>query len=289
MVGTCDPREKSARELAEMMVGDTLHVPSREPSTPGSVVLSMQNLSMASPSEFGTSLRNITLEVRKGEVLGIGGVAGNGQDEFLAALSGESRAQTGDIELAGENITAMQPNERRKRGLLTAPEERLGHSAAPGMSLIENALLTGAIRKNLVEKGFLQWDKAENFARDIIQKFDVRTPSAENTAGSLSGGNLQKFVIGREVLQRPEVLVINQPTWGVDASAAADIRQSLLDLAHNGAAVVVISQDLDELMEVSDRFTALNEGRLAEPVSTQGLDVETIGLMMGGGEKETAA
>jgi len=110
----------------------------------------------------------------------------------------------------------------------------------------------------------------------------VRTPGPENAARSLSGGNLQKFVIGREIMQRPEVLVVNQPTWGVDASAAADIRQALLDLAHHGAAVVVISQDLDELMEVADRFTALNEGRLAEPVPTAGLTVEDIGLMMGG-------
>ena len=289
VVDTCDPREKSARELAEMMVGDTLHVPFREAATPGPVALSMSDVSMKSPNEFGTDLRNVTLEVRKGEVLGVGGVAGNGQDELLAVLSGESRAQTGTIALAGEDIGFLHPNARRARGLLTAPEERLGHSAAPEMSLTENALLTGAVRENLVERGFLRWGKTEQFARKVIKDFDVRTPGPDNTAGSLSGGNLQKFVIGREVLQRPDVLVVNQPTWGVDASAAAAIRQSLLDLAHHGAAVVVISQDLDELMEISDRFTALNEGRLAEPVPTQGLDVETIGLMMGGGEKETAA
>ncbi len=289
VVDTCDPREKSARQLAEMMVGETLHVPSREAAEPGPVTLSMSDVSMKSPTEFGTSLRNVSLDVRKGEILGIGGVAGNGQDELLAVLSGEAKAQSGTISLDGEDIGALHPNARRIRGLLTAPEERLGHSAAPEMSLTENALLTGAIRENLVERGFLKWRRSERFARSIIEAFDVRTPGPSNTAGSLSGGNLQKFVIGREVLQRPDVLVVNQPTWGVDASAAAAIRQSLLDLAHEGAAVVVISQDLDELMEISDRFTALNEGRLPDPVSTQGLDVETIGLMMGGGEKEAAA
>ncbi len=289
VVDTCDPREKSARELAEMMVGDTLHVPSREAATPGPVVLAMNDVSMKSPSAFGTNLHNISVEVRAGEVLGIGGVAGNGQDELLAVLSGEGRAQSGTITLAGDDIGALYPNARRARGLLTAPEERLGHSAAPDMSLTENALLTGAVRKQLVDRGFLRWGKTEAFAKTIIAEFDVRTPGPDNAAGSLSGGNLQKFVIGREVLQDPEVLVVNQPTWGVDASAAAAIRQSLLDLAHHGAAVIVISQDLDELMEIADRFTALNEGRLADPVSTQGLDVETIGLMMGGGEQETAA
>ena len=106
----------------------------------------------------------------------------------------------------------------------------------------------------------------------IIQSFDVRTPGPDSAARSLSGGNLQKFVIGREVLQRPEVLVVNQPTWGVDAAAAASIRQALLDLAAGGTAVIAISQDLDELMEISDRFAALNEGRLSQPQPTQGLD-----------------
>ena len=116
----------------------------------------------------------------------------------------------------------------------------------------------------------------------MISEFDVRTPGPENAARSLSGGNLQKFVIGREVLQRPEVLVVNQPTWGVDASAAAAIRQSLLDLAAGGTAVICISQDLDELMEISDSFAALNEGRLSAPRPAAGPTVDEIGLMMGG-------
>jgi simple sugar transport system ATP-binding protein len=150
------------------------------------------------------------------------------------------------------------------------------------MSLTENALLTGLIREKLSNGGFLDWGKARGFAERIIKGFDVRTPGPEHAARSLSGGNLQKFVIGREILQKPAVLVVNQPTWGVDASAAAAIRQALLDLAKAGAALVVISQDLDELMEISDTFAALNEGRLSDPRPTQGLTVEQIGLMMGG-------
>ena len=133
-----------------------------------------------------------------------------------------------------------------------------------------------------MNNGFLKWGKAQEFAERIIKDFDVRTPGAANAARALSGGNLQKFVIGREVLQRPEVLVVNQPTWGVDASAAAAIRQALLDLAAGGAALVVISQDLDELMEISDRFAALNEGRLSDIRPAAGLTVEEIGMMMGG-------
>ncbi|MCP3968952.1 MAG: ABC transporter ATP-binding protein [Rhodobacteraceae bacterium] len=282
VVGECNPREESARSMAEMMVGQELHTPSREAKEPGEVVLDLAALSVASSNPFGTSLRNVHLEVRSGEILGVGGVAGNGQDEMLAALSGETSAPPDAIKLCGQDIGHLGPNARRRLGLLAAPEERLGHAAAPDMSLTENALLTGAIREQLTGGGFLHWPKARDFAGRIIEAFDVRTPGPENAARSLSGGNLQKFVIGREILQRPACLVVNQPTWGVDASAAAAIRQALMDLAAEGAAVVVISQDLDELMEISDRFAALNEGRLSAPRPAQGLTVEEIGMMLGG-------
>jgi simple sugar transport system ATP-binding protein len=182
----------------------------------------------------------------------------------------------------GQQIGHLPPNPRRKIGLLAAPEERMGHAAAPDMSLTENAILTAMTRQKLTSRGFLHWAKARQFAEGVIKTFDVRTPGPQNAARSLSGGNLQKFVIGREILQAPRVLVVNQPTWGVDASAAADIRQALLDLAQNGAAVIVISQDLDELLEIADLFCALNEGRLSAPRPARGLSMEDIGLMLGG-------
>ncbi len=282
VIDSCDPREKSAAELAEMMVGSKLQAPIRTESKPGEVVLEVRNLSLPSANAFGTSLKEVSFTVRAGEVLGIGGVAGNGQDELLAALSGEARTHDDAVLLRGTPIGDLGPNPRRRIAVMAAPEERLGHAAAPDMSLTENALLTAAIREGLAVNGFLKWPAAKAFAERIIETFDVRTPGPANAARSLSGGNLQKFVIGREVLQRPEVLVVNQPTWGVDASAAAAIRQSLLDLAEGGTAVIVISQDLDELMEISDRFAALNEGRLSAPRPARGLTMEEIGLMMGG-------
>lgn len=283
VVERCDPRERSARELAEAMVGGRLHTPSRAGGAhKGEVALAVRDLSVAPATPFGTPLRAISLEVRAGEVLGIGGVAGNGQDELLAVLSGETRVAPASVLLGDRPVGALGPNPRRALGLLAAPEERLGHAAAPDMTLTENALLTGCVRERLSVRGFLRWPAARRFAERIIEAFDVRTPGPETAARALSGGNLQKFVIGREILQRPDVLVVNQPTWGVDASAAAAIRQALLDLAAGGAAVLVISQDLDELMEISDRFTALNEGRLAPPRPAQGLTLDEIGLMMGG-------
>ncbi len=282
VVGRCDPRRSSAAELGEIMVGGSLHVPSREAAEPGDVVLKLERLSVRSTSPFGTSLKDVSLEVRRGEVLGIGGVAGNGQDELLAALSGEARTRPDALRFEGRAIGQLGPVARRRMGLLAAPEERLGHAAAPDMTLTENAILTASVREGLTRHGFLRWNAARHFARRVIADFDVRTRGARTVARALSGGNLQKFVIGREILQRPEVLVVNQPTWGVDAQAAAQVHQALMDLAARGAAVIVISQDLDELMEVSDRFAALNEGRLSEPLPARGLSVDQIGLMLGG-------
>ena len=282
VVGSCDPRATSARDMAELMVGSKLHVPEKADRPAGDVVLSLQKLSAKAPHRFGTALKEIDLEVRKGEVLGIGGVAGNGQDELVAALSGEMRVAPPMVRYQGREIGQMPPNARRRIGLLAAPEERMGHAAAPDMSLTENAIMTAMTRQRLTSKGFLHWGKARQFAEAVIKDFDVRTPGPANAARSLSGGNLQKFVIGREIMQEPDLLVVNQPTWGVDASAAAAIRQALLDLAAKGAAVIVISQDLDELMEISDRFAALNEGRLSAPRPAAGLTVEEIGLMLGG-------
>lgn len=289
VVGSCDPKTTSARDMAELMVGSKLHVPIKADKPVGEVALALTNLSAPAPHQFGTPLRDISIEVRKGEVLGIGGVAGNGQDELVAALSGEMLTGADMVALNGQPIGKLTPNARRALGLCAAPEERNGHAAAPDMSLTENALLTAATRQGLTERGFLNWPKAQSFAEQVISVFDVRTPGPANVARSLSGGNLQKFVIGREIMQDPDVLVVNQPTWGVDASAAASIRQALLNLAAQGAAVVVISQDLDELMEISDRFAALNEGRLSTPRPAQGLTIDEIGLMLGGAHDMEAA
>ena len=282
VVATCTPRERSAREMAELMVGATLTPPARAGGAKGAVALEVAGLSVASPIPFGTTLKSISFKVAKGEVLGIAGVAGNGQDELLLALSGELLAAPEAVRIDGAPVGQAGPTQRRALGLVSAPEERLGHAAAPDMSLVENALLSGALRQGLTRRGFIDWAKTEAFAEGIIKDFDVRTPGTQVAARALSGGNLQKFVVGRELSQTPSVIVINQPTWGVDAAAAASIRLAILDRAAGGAAVVVISQDLDELLEIADSFAALNEGRLTPPRPVTGLTVDEIGLMMGG-------
>ncbi len=171
------------------------------------------------------------------------------------------------------------------------PEERLGHGTAPRMKLSENALLTGHAASGMVRHGFIDSAATLLTVDRATAAFDVRKAKRDPEAASLSGGNLQKFIVGREILRNPGVLVVSQPTWGVDAGAAAVIRQALLDLAAAGAAVLVTSQDLDELAEITDRIAVMFHGRLSEPMATAEASREKLGLLMGGstlGHKETA-
>lgn len=286
VVGACDPAETPVRALAEMMVGAGLSPPQRRrpaPALQGTPALSALGLTLPPARPFGTPLKAINFDLYPGEILGIGGVAGNGQDELLEALSGERAALHPEaLRLNGVAIGLEGPRARRARGLASAPEDRLGHAAVPDMSLTENALLSAEGPKGLAPRGVIAWPKARAFAEEIITRFDVRTRGPEQAARALSGGNLQKFVIGREWLQKPKVLIVNQPTWGVDAAAAAAIRQALLDAAGEGAAILLISQDLDEILEIADRFAALNGGWLSPLRPVAGLSLDEIGLMMGG-------
>jgi general nucleoside transport system ATP-binding protein len=285
VISTCDPAAVSVAGMAERMVGAVLATPRRvQAGGEGAVVLEVDRLSLTPTSPTGTALRAVSLRLSRGSILGIGGVAGNGQNELMEALSGERAVTDRTIRLAGRPIGRAGPRARRRLGLLTAPEERLGHAAAPGLSLTVNGVLTAADRERLQRFGFVVWSRARTFTERVLAAFDVRASSADAPAASLSGGNLQKFLIGREIMQRPEVLVVNQPTWGVDARAAAAIRQALMDLAGAGAAVLVISQDLDELLELSDTFAVLNGGALSAPCPTTGLTRERVGLMLGAAE-----
>jgi len=285
----CVPAETESRRLAELMVNASLPEPRPAGGEPGPVLLELDALSTVAKGASGVGLRDVRLQLRAGEVLGVGGVAGNGQEELLASLSGETRTAAAALRLAGEPIGHLGPGDRRRRGLLAAPAERLGHAAAPEMSLAENALITGWMRKPLARFGILRRKETQRFATRIIADFGVRARGPQTPAKALSGGNLQKFLVGREILQEPRVLAVNQPTWGVDAAAAAAVRQTLLDLAARGGAVLLISQDLDELLAVSTRFAALNDGRLTEPQPTAQLDLERVGLMIGGAGIRAAA
>ncbi|MFI4995825.1 MAG: ABC transporter ATP-binding protein, partial [Hyphomicrobiales bacterium] len=206
-----------------------------------------------------------------------------GQQELMLALSGETPAEPASaIRLDGAAIGSLPPPERRKRGLCALPEERNGHAAVATFSLAENTLLTARERKRLTASGVIKRGAMRDYARAVIAAFKVKATGWEAPARSLSGGNLQKFIMGREIMQDPFVLVVAQPTWGVDAGASTSIRQALIDLAGRGAAVIVVSQDLDELLSLSDRLVVMNVGRLSKPLIVGEASVEEIGLLMGG-------
>ncbi len=284
VVGTCDPKAETARSMAQQMIGAELRTPARRAGTvAGQARLAVRGLSLPAEGPFGTSLKDIGFEVRAGEIFGIAGVAGNGQAELFQALSGERPAATADaIRLDDRPVGRVGAGGRRAQGLCAVPEERNGHAAVPDMSLIDNVVLSARQRKALVTRGFILAGRARAFAETVIKAFDVRTPGPTAAARSLSGGNLQKFVVGREVLQAPAVLIAAQPTWGVDAGAAVAIHQALLDLAAGGAAILVISQDLDELLVLTDRLAVINGGALSPPLPTAGASLDQIGLLMGG-------
>lgn len=221
------------------------------------------------------------MTLRAGEIVGIAGVAGNGQDELLRALSGETRIKAGSLWFDGQDIGRRGPAWRRRLGIAVVPEERLGRGAVPGMSLVANTLLT-AYWQGLVKRGWIGMRRVRDLAARIRKDFDVRSASIDSTAASLSGGNLQKFIIGREALQQPRLLVASHPTWGVDVGSAVAIHQALLKLREQGAAVLLISEDLDELFQLCDRIGALCAGRLSPIVPTGELGIEQLGQWMAG-------
>jgi general nucleoside transport system ATP-binding protein len=278
--GTAKPREESNASLARLMVGADLNEQAVQPHALGEVRLDVNNFSMTARDPFGTSLRAINLAVRGGEIVGIAGVSGNGQKELLAALSGETLGlHEGSISLCGRRVDAEGAARRRDLGLGFVPEERLGRGAVPPMSLAENALLTGA-RTGMVRGGFVQRREARAAARSTIAAFKVKAGSELAAAERLSGGNLQKFIVGREIRLAPKVLLVAQPTWGVDVGAAQLIHQALVTLRDSGAAILVVSEELDELFNLCDRIAVIAGGSLTAPQPRESLSVEAVGLLM---------
>jgi simple sugar transport system ATP-binding protein len=283
-ISTCDPRKETAASLARMMVGaeigEVKATVARATTVPR---LLINDLSLEPDDPQGVRLKGVSIEVKGGEILGIAGVAGNGQSELFAALSGERIAPREDnVVIDGRAAGGLSVTQRRRLGAAFVPEERLGHSAAPRMKLSENALLTGYAASHMVRRGFVDKPKTLEIVDRTTKTFDVRKAKRDPEAVSLSGGNLQKFIVGREILREPGVLVVSQPTWGVDAGAAAVIRQALLDLSGRGSAVLVISQDLDELAEIADRIAVMFDGHLSAPIPAADATREKLGLLMGG-------
>ena len=281
VTGEVDPTQETNASLSRLMIGaepPQLHHAAR---TAGEVVLKVDRLSLAKASPFGTTLVDIGFEVRAGEIVGVAGVSGNGQQELMAALSGEDRrAPPGSIRLHGRDIAGHSPRHRRHEGLHFVPEERLGRGAVPSLSLAQNTLLTRT--ETVRRSGWIANAEVQRLTQALIQRFQVKAGGPGAAAKSLSGGNLQKFIVGREIDAKPRLLIVSQPTWGVDVGAAALIRGELLALRDAGCAVLVVSEELEELFEISDRLVVIAQGRVSPSVPVAEATIEQIGAWMSG-------
>ena len=285
LVARVDPQQESAASLARHMIGtDVAALQSGSGAATGEPLLELDGLSMSTDDPFGVALKSVNLAVHSGEIVAVAGVAGNGQSELFDAISGERTSRSADaVKLGGAPCGRESITQRRRRDAAFVPEERVGHAAIADLPLSENLVLThhgvggGVVRHGLINRG-----AAKDVMARVAEHYDVRKNLADPEASALSGGNLQKFVVGRELDRRPGILVVHQPTWGVDAGAAAFIRQSLIDMARSGSAVLMISQDLDEIFEIADRVAVISRGELSEAYPAGELSPERIGLLMAG-------
>ena len=281
--GVVDPTRETTASLSRLMIGAEPPRLEHRAGTGGEIALRVHDLTLAPREPFGVALENVALEVRAGEVAGIAGVSGNGQRELLAAISGEDRrAQAQAIELLGQPVGTASPRVRRGIGLHFVPEERLGRGAVPSMSLADNLLLTRDDCELLGAFGWIRRRGLDAMAARIIGRFGVKAGGPQSPVRSLSGGNLQKYIVGREIDARPRVLVLSQPTWGVDVGAAAQIRGEILALRDAGCAVLVVSEDFDELFELTDRLYVIARGRLSPPLPTARASPQQVGEWMSG-------
>jgi simple sugar transport system ATP-binding protein len=281
VTGVCNPAEESNASLSRLMLGAEPPALEHRTVQTGATVLRVQGLSLPRADPFGVQLVDLQFEVKAGEVVGIAGVSGNGQKELLYAMSGEDpRAEPASIQVSGQNAGRMGPGQRRALGLHFVPEDRLGRGAVPTMGLAHNLLLT---RTNAVgASGWIKLGALQKHAQAIIERFHVKAGGPNAAAQSLSGGNLQKFIVGREIDANPTLLIVSQPTWGVDVGAAAQIRGEILALRDAGCAVLVVSEDLDELFEICDRLHVVAKGYLSPSVPRADATVERIGEWMSG-------
>jgi len=281
VTGVCDPQQESNASLSRLMIGAEPPALEHRALHAGAVVLKVRALSLAREDQFGVDLDSITLDVRAGEVVGIAGVSGNGQKELLYALSGEDTRSPADaIQVKDQPVGKQGPMQRRERGVYFVPEERLGRGAVPSLGLAQNLLLT---RRDAVGRGgWLQLATLQAQAEGIIQRFNVKAGGPHAPARSLSGGNLQKFIVGREIEAGPELLIVSQPTWGVDVGAAAQIRGEILKLRDAGCAVLVVSEELEELFEICDRLYVMAKGQASPSLPRAEATVERVGLWMSG-------
>jgi general nucleoside transport system ATP-binding protein len=281
-VGTRETTETTASQLAEMMVGRAVSLRVDRPAAhPGEPVLVAEDLQVQG-SQGHAALNGVNLELRRGEILGICGVEGNGQAELIEVLSGLRRPQRGRVLLKGQDVTGTGPNPRRRMGLSYIPEDRHGRGLVLPFSLTENVLLGNAEETPFSSGGRIDYPRSRTLTERLMRAFDVRAPTPDVPAGALSGGNQQKLIIARELHREPDALLAVQPTRGLDVGAIEFVHKQLVAERDKGRGVLLISFDLDEVMDLSDRILVLCEGRIVGDFLNGTVTRTELGLLMGG-------
>lgn len=281
IIGTCETADVTRNDLIKMMVGREVKALTAQPMKSGAVRLEIRNLKVI--GDRGTeSLRGVDLEIHGGEIVGLAGVSGNGQRELAECLAGVRKTTGGEILLDNEDITSMPLKQRVDNGLAYIPEERMRDGAIREFSVQENVFLHDHASPKFTHGIFLDFTRMKEFANELVNKFNVKTPGLDTPIKNLSGGNIQKLIMARELSRQPKVLIAAQPTRGVDIGATEYIHQRLLQQRQEGTAIFLISEDLDEIRVLSDRIAVLYEGRIMGIVGRNEASVEQIGLMMAG-------
>jgi general nucleoside transport system ATP-binding protein len=274
----------TARRLARLMCGHELTAPTREAVSPGPVLLSLHAVRTRPGTEHPMALKDVSLSVRGGEIFGIVGVSGNGQRELAEVIGGTLETSGGRIEVAGKAVTGAGARTMQRLGVAHVPEDRLGAGLLGALPLTDSMILPRVGQTPFSRLGILNHSAARRFVAAQIEKFGIRAPGPEARTGTLSGGNLQKALLARELAFEPLVLVAAQPTRGLDVAAKEFVQRQLLALRARGRAVIVISEDLEELFEIADRIAVIYEGRILDIVPVAEADVARIGLLMAGAE-----
>jgi ABC-type uncharacterized transport system ATPase subunit len=285
-VGTRDTAGSTSAELAELMVGrEVLLRVERPPAHPGETILSGANLTCT--SGHGQKTLDIeTISLRRGEILGICGVEGNGQTELIEVLSGLRKPDSGVVLMKGEDIAGKDANAFRSAGISYIPEDRHGRGLVLDFPLWENVLLGNTQRKTFVSRGMLRGNAIRKLTRNLMTSFDVRAPSPNTPARSLSGGNQQKLIIARELERDPDVLLAIQPTRGLDVGAIEFVHRQIVEARDANKAVLLLSFDLDEILDLSDRIAVLFQGKIVGEFQSEGVSRTELGLFMGGRSRD---
>jgi simple sugar transport system ATP-binding protein len=286
IVGEVVPSQATENQIAEMMVGRAVQlVVEKKPSQPGATVFSVQGLQVLDP-DGRALIQDVSFEVREGEIVGIAGVQGNGQTELVEALTGLRKTSAGTVTLDGVDITGASPRRRHEMGIAHIPEDRLRQGLIGGLSVTENLVLTRYHDQPFSSRGTMHWDEARHLSTELVEKYDIRTPSAEMLASTLSGGNQQKVIVARELSRKLRLTIASQPTRGVDVGSIEYIHERIVEERDSGTAVLIVSTELDEVMALADRLLVMYRGRIVanlDPRTTSAMDV---GLYMAGSSPE---